>query len=84
MALNEVLRQMDFSQRRKMLVLSTAYATVKRIVEHLELRGLVEMVVVNVDFPVEGPGQIIDGVAAALDKHGKEIKVLSAAILMDH
>jgi selenocysteine lyase/cysteine desulfurase len=68
-AVNSIVRTIKLNQGDKVLRLSTAYGMVINVVNYVAEVAGVEVVVVDIGFPVDGDAQYIDAVKKALDEN---------------
>lgn len=66
-AVNSILRSFPFVKGDKVLRLSTAYGMIINTLEYLQETVGIEVVVVDVEYPVTGTAQIINSVQKAID-----------------
>jgi selenocysteine lyase/cysteine desulfurase len=69
-AINSVLRSLPLQKGDKVLVLSTAYSMVTEVFEWLRDTKGIEIVTVEINFPVESKKQILEAVSCAIEEHG--------------
>jgi selenocysteine lyase/cysteine desulfurase len=73
-AMNSILRSIALSRGDKVMLLSTAYGMVTETLDWLVSTAGIELVIVNVEFPLVDEEQILGGVRAALTAN-PDIKV---------
>ena len=68
-AINSVLRSIPFERGDKVLVLSTAYSMVTEVIGWLKDTRGIEIIVVNVNFPLDSNKQVLQAVSDTMEQH---------------